>query len=185
MINSSSINVYPIRNENFDDLIISSNSNLKQYYSNGQILNSFYPKANYKKYRSNKVTIFKFNTKNVPINPLEISDSSNNNAYSIQKYATHHKKDYSQDIGNSINDYSQQLYNSENENINVINMNNSSNNIMGKNDYEMKPTNQIMNKDFNNYYPSKTKYIKSPNGFYPVFSKKNILIRIKLMKMKI
>ena len=168
-MNSSSLQDYQLGNEAFETLNISSSSKLKNYYTNGyQTSESFYPKTNHKKYGSNKLTMFKFNIKNVPINPLEMSANSKNNIYNIPKLENFHKKVYSQNKEYNGN-YSQRLYTSENENINIINLNNSCFKDVGNNDYsnyKIKLNHQITSSDFSFYYPSKTKYVKYSKGFY-------------------
>ena len=175
MISSSSMQDYQSENTNNEAYKISSSSKLRHYKSSGyQSLSSFLSKSSHKKYGSNKLTMFKFNSKNIPINSIEISPFFNNN-YNIPKFSNFHKKVYSQNKEYNNDTNSQRLYTSENENFNFLNLNNSSINVIGKNDfsnYDFKSNHQILNSDFNFYYPSKTKYVKSPNNFYPLFLNK-------------
>ena len=158
-------------NEDYKDL---SSSKLRHYKSSGyQTSNSFFSKSTPKKYGSNKLTMFKFNLKNIPMNSVEISVFNNNIYNNIPKFPNFHKKVYSQNNEYYYDNYSQRLYTSENENYNFLNMNISSNKLVGKDDYSNydKSTHQALNNDFNYYYPSKTKYVKISNN-YPIFLKK-------------
>ena len=169
MISSSSMQGYQLENTTNEAYKVSSSSKLRHYKSSGyQTLNIFFSKNNRKKYGSNKLTMFKFRPKNVPMNSIEISTFSNNND-NYPKISNFHKKIYSQNKDYNNDNYSQRLYTSENENFNFLNLNNSSINFIKKNDYsnyDWKSSQQILNSDFNYYYPSKTKFIKSPNNFY-------------------
>ena len=174
-MNSSSMQDYQIGNETFENLKISPASKLKNYYSNGyQAYNSFYPKSGHKKYVSNKLTMFNFNFKNVPINTLAIPAINNNN-YNIPKFETCHKKVFSQNKEFNGHNYTQSFYNSENENNNFLNLNSSCVNFIENNNYsnyKIKLNHQIANNNFSFYYPSKTKYVKSSKGFIPIYSNK-------------
>ena len=174
MISYPSMQAYQSGNEANEDYKDSSSSRLRHYKSSGnQTLNYFFSKSTHKKYGSNKLTMFKFNPKNIPMNSLE-SSSFNNNIYNnIPKFSNFHKKVYSQNKEYNNDNYSQRLYTSENENYNFLNMN-SSTNVAGKNDYSNydESNHRVLNSDFNYYHLSKTNYTKTSNNYYPIFLKK-------------
>ena len=164
MISSSSKQDDQFFNSNYGSNKNSGSSKLLNYNNLFfQTLDSFYQKKNNnKKHTSSKLTALKIDSKNEVKNILESSDF-NKDIYNDPLLSNIDKKLYTQRKGNYISN--SQVYTSENENINILNLPFSQMNLNDKKDYsnyDIRASQEKIQNDFALFTPrAKNKNLNS------------------------